>query len=102
MSGFEAPEKQAPRIRWAGDGDDDIESNSRPRGLYRSTSNASINSSASRRGSIDPAHALPIQYRTVSIHIEESRDKVAQDAVKVKDATAKGLLDPMSPATELS
>lgn len=91
MSGSQPPEKQSSRIRWAGDQNDDIEPGIRPR-MKRSNSNASMSSNTSRRGSIDPSNALPIQYRTVSIQIEESRDDILRDAVKVKDATAKGTI----------
>lgn len=88
MSSNQAPEKQAPRIRWAGRDNDDIEARYRP-GLQRTNS---MSSNTSRRGSIDPANALPIQYRTVSIQIEESRDDILREALKAKDATAGGML----------
>lgn len=52
----------------------------------------SMGSNTSRRGSIDPSNALPIQYRTVSIQIEESREDILRDALKAKDATTKGML----------
>jgi hypothetical protein len=55
-------EKEGPRIQWNAD---DIELASSPRALHRSNSQFSIHSSHSRRGSIDPSHALPIQYRAV-------------------------------------
>ena len=90
MSG-DQPEKQAPRIRWAGEESNDLEARYRPT-LKRSNSNASISSNTSRRGSIDPSNALPIQYRTVSIQIEDSREDVLRDALKAKDATARGML----------
>lgn len=96
MSNNQPPEKQGPRIRWAGDKSDDIEANFRPRGPRRSNSDASIGSNTSRRGSIDPSNALPIQYRTVSIQIEESRDNSLREALKVKDATAIGMITPRS------
>lgn len=70
----------------------DIEAaGSRPRpSLHRSNSNLSIHSMHSRRGSIDPASALPIQYRTVSFQIAESKEKNAVEIQKAKDNAAKG------------
>jgi sodium/potassium-transporting ATPase subunit alpha len=72
--------------------DADVEAaGARPRPtLHRSNSNISINSVHSRRGSIDPASALPIQYRTVSYQIAESKDKNAAELQKAKDSAAKG------------
>lgn len=55
----EVNEKQS-RIHWDAD---DVEAASKPRPLKRTNSNLSIHSG--RRTSIDPASALPIQYRTV-------------------------------------
>jgi sodium/potassium-transporting ATPase subunit alpha len=85
-----ADEKQkASRIHWT---DADVEApEARPRLiLHRSNSNISINSVHSRRGSIDPASALPIQYRTVSYQIAESKENVAE-IQKAKDSAAKGM-----------
>jgi sodium/potassium-transporting ATPase subunit alpha len=67
-----------------------VEGRSRPI-LNRSNSNISIHSVHSRGVSIDPASALPIQYRTVSFQIEESRDKDAVEIQKVKNNAAKGM-----------
>lgn len=89
MSGNQPPEKQAPRIRWAGQDNDDLEARYRPANRERMNS---MGSNTSRRGSIDPSNALPIQYRTVSIQIEESREDILRDALKAKDATTKGML----------
>jgi len=82
-------EKQS-RIQWT---DVDVEAaGSRPRpSLHRTNSNISINSVHSRRGSIDPASALPIQYRTVSFQINESKEKNAAEIQKAKDTAAKGM-----------
>jgi hypothetical protein len=61
----ESEKQNAVRIQWH-DPDADLESAQRPRGtLQRSNSQISIHSSTSRRRSIDPSNALPIQYRTV-------------------------------------
>ncbi|TVY18566.1 Sodium/potassium-transporting ATPase subunit alpha [Lachnellula arida] len=84
-------EKQhASRIQWT---DVDVEAgDARPRqSLHRSNSNMSINSVHSRRGSIDPSSALPIQYRTVSFQIAESKEHNAAEIKKAKDSAAKEL-----------
>ncbi|RDL31813.1 Uncharacterized protein BP5553_09215 [Venustampulla echinocandica] len=82
------PEKHGPRIQWNAE---DVESASRPRALHRSNSQISIHSSHSRRGSIDPSHALPIQYRAVSFQIDEGKDQELLKATKAKDTAAKEL-----------
>ncbi|KUJ19293.1 putative H /K ATPase alpha subunit [Mollisia scopiformis] len=81
---------KAPRIHWIQSDVEAGESRPRPE-LRRSNSNISINSVYSRRGSIDPASALPIQYRTVSHQIAESKEKNAADIQKAKDTAAKEL-----------
>ena len=90
MVEFEDEKQKASRIQWT---DVDIEAaGSRPRpALHRSNSNLSIHSIHSRRGSIDPASALPIQYRTVSFQIAESKDKNAAEIQKAKNNAAKGM-----------
>lgn len=89
MAEFQDDKQEPPRIRWT---EVDTEAgNSRPRPkLHRSNSNISFRSSHSRRGSIDPAAALPIQYRTVSFQIAESKEKNAAELQKAKDTAAKG------------
>jgi sodium/potassium-transporting ATPase subunit alpha len=67
--------------------------------LHQTTSNISqmsqrsartISSMQRRRGSIDPALALPTTYRTVSYAIEETRAQKEAEAVRAKqDATAE-------------
>jgi sodium/potassium-transporting ATPase subunit alpha len=91
MVEFIEEKQKASRIQWT-DADADVEADlARPRPtLHRSNSNISINSMHSRRGSIDPASALPIQYRTVSYQIAESKEKSAADIQKAKDSAAKG------------
>ncbi|KAE9367518.1 calcium ATPase [Stipitochalara longipes BDJ] len=88
MVEFSEEKQKASRIQWT---DADIEAaDARPRpALHRSNSNISINSVHSRRGSIDPASALPIQYRTVSYQIAESKEKSAVEIQKAKDSAAK-------------
>jgi sodium/potassium-transporting ATPase subunit alpha len=84
MVEFEDEKQKPSRIQWT---DVDLENGERPQrqmNLHRSNSNISINSVHSRRGSIDPASALPIQYRTVSIQIDEPKEN--------KEAAAKGSL----------
>jgi sodium/potassium-transporting ATPase subunit alpha len=81
---------RTPRIQWT---NTDIEAGGRRPSLYRTNSNAStISIARSRRGSIDPASALPIQYRTVSYQIAESKEKTAAEIQKAKDNAAKGTL----------
>jgi sodium/potassium-transporting ATPase subunit alpha len=89
MVEFQDEKQPASRIQWT---DVDVEGGaSRPRlSLHRSNSNISINSMHSRRASIDPASALPIQYRTVSFQIAESKEKNAAEIQKAKDSAAKG------------
>jgi sodium/potassium-transporting ATPase subunit alpha len=90
MVEFEDEKPSASRIQWE---DVDVEAaGPRPRPpLHRSDSNISIHSLHSRRGSIDPASALPIQYRTVSFQIAESKEKNAAEIQKAKDTAAKGI-----------
>jgi sodium/potassium-transporting ATPase subunit alpha len=88
-----ADEKQPrSRIQWT---DVDLEAvGDRPQAtlgpLQRTNSNLSIHSMHSRRGSIDPASALPIQYRTISFQIDESKEKDVAEAKKAKGSAAKG------------
>jgi sodium/potassium-transporting ATPase subunit alpha len=96
MVEFSEEKQKASRIQWT---DADVEAaDGRPRpALHRSNSNISINSVHSRRGSIDPASALPIQYRTVSYQIAESKEKSAVEIQKAKDSAAKGTLNSNPP-----
>ena len=89
MVEFGNEKRKASRIQWT---DADVEAAERPRPtLHRSNSNISIHSVHSRRGSIDPGSALPIQYRTVSYQIAESKEKDAAEIQKAKDSAAKGM-----------
>lgn len=91
MVEFDTGKSGPTRVQWD---DIDIEDGTRARpGLQRTTSNASVNSAHSRRGSIDPASALPIQYRTVSFQINESKERDVAELKKVKDTAAKGLVE---------
>jgi sodium/potassium-transporting ATPase subunit alpha len=85
----EFKDEKPNRIHWTSD---DVEAGgAKPRpGLHRSNSIISINSVHCRRGSIDPASALPIQYRTVSFQIEESKEKNIAVVQKAKASAAKG------------
>jgi sodium/potassium-transporting ATPase subunit alpha len=83
----EAPSK-APRIQWT---DADVEVGGRRPSLHRSVSNGSLSIAQSGRGSIDPASALPIQYRTVSIQIDETKEKDVVEIKRAKDNVAKGV-----------
>jgi len=93
MVEFQDEKQPAWRVQWT---DNDVEAGaSRPRAsFHRSNSNISINSMHSRRASIDPASALPIQYRTVSFQIAESKEKSAAEIQKAKDSAAKGMCIP--------
>ncbi|KAK6222710.1 hypothetical protein LQW54_000891 [Pestalotiopsis sp. IQ-011] len=75
------------RIRW-----DDAETGLPARELRRTHSRGSmsIHSVRSRR-EVDPSIALPIQYRTVSFNIEETKAKDAAEAAKAKDTATKEL-----------
>ncbi|KAJ3567702.1 hypothetical protein NPX13_g6677 [Xylaria arbuscula] len=79
--------KAKPALRW-----DDVEAGSHGgRGLRRrdSTGSMSIRSVRTRR-EVDPAVALPIQYRTVSYQISESNQvQDLKERVKAKDVAAK-------------
>ncbi|RFU30423.1 hypothetical protein B7463_g5908, partial [Scytalidium lignicola] len=89
MEGQEDDKRDATRIQWT---DVDLESAERARSqLQHSSSNASIHSLHSRRGSIDLSSVLPIQYRTVSFQIAESQGKDTAEIQKTKDSAAKDL-----------
>lgn len=59
--------------------------------MHRSHSVGSLSIRSARSRQIDPNIALPIQYRTVSFNIEESRGKDAANLAQVKDKTTKGM-----------
>jgi sodium/potassium-transporting ATPase subunit alpha len=93
MVEFEETLTKTPHVQLA---DADIEASGRRPEVRRTNSNisntsnipiTSFNGPRSRRGSIDPAAALPIQYRTVSFQIDEG----AAELKKVKDDAAKGM-----------
>lgn len=88
MVEFSEEKQKGSHIQWTDV--EAVEERTRPV-LHRSNSNISINSVHSRRGSIDPASALPIQYRTVSFQIAESKEKNAAEIQKAKDNAAKGM-----------
>ncbi|KAG7125196.1 Sodium/potassium-transporting ATPase subunit alpha-1 like protein [Verticillium longisporum] len=80
---FPAPE----RIRW----DDDEEAGKKARPTLRrglSTDSLAVHSIRSRRNSIDAAAALPVQYRTVSIDIDDYNKQQGQQK-KVNAATTE-------------
>jgi sodium/potassium-transporting ATPase subunit alpha len=98
MVEFEYTSPRTPRttrVQW---GDTDTEAGGRR--LSRTNSIATTYSTRSwrgsldivpsRRASIDPASVLPIQYRTVSFQIEETKEKAAAEAQKAKDSAAEG------------
>lgn len=61
-----------------------------------SSQNSANNSNAidrARRGSIDPRLGIPIEYRTLSIHVEQTkeraeREQALKDSLQVKEAAA--------------
>jgi sodium/potassium-transporting ATPase subunit alpha len=63
--------------------------------MSRTTTSASTMSMATirRRNSIDPAHAIPITFRTVSFAIEETKEREKVEAAKAKKDAAAGLGD---------
>jgi len=89
MVEFAGEKSNASHVQW-NNADEEAGANPR-RSLHRTNSNLSIHSAHSRRGSIDPASALPIQYRTVSYQINESKEKNIAEIQKAKDSAAKGM-----------
>jgi len=79
-------EKSAPadRVRWR---DQQSARQERP-SLHRTHSAGSLSIHSVRSRQVDPNIALPIQYRTVSFNIEESKD--AAGLARIKDNTTKG------------
>ena len=80
--------EKAPRVQWT---DEDIETGRSGPVLHRTKSNTSVHSNTSRRGSIDPASAFPIQFRTISYQINETKEKESNDAKKAKASATKGM-----------
>ncbi|CAI6080103.1 unnamed protein product [Clonostachys chloroleuca] len=79
---FQADDEEAGRVR-----------RGRP-SLVRSRSNDSMSiRRAGSRGKTDPSLALPIQYRTVSFQVEESKGKEQVELRKAQDKAAKDLSD---------
>ncbi|CAL3970765.1 unnamed protein product [Diplocarpon coronariae] len=92
MVDFSMEKQQAVRIQW---NEADVESGEGRAHtiLHRTSSNLSINSGHSRRGSIDPGSILPIQYRSVSFQIAESKEKSATEVKRAKKSAVKELGD---------
>jgi sodium/potassium-transporting ATPase subunit alpha len=88
MVNFEEAGMRNPRVQWT-----DVESDPRATrsSIHRSSSHVSITSIHSRRGTIDPASTLPIQYRTASYQLSESQEKGAIEFKKRKSSAAKGI-----------
>ncbi|KAG6270172.1 hypothetical protein E4U48_003985 [Claviceps purpurea] len=86
----------AERIRWRDDEEEgQVRRRSRSRtGLHRSNSNDSLAiRSIHGRTSIDPGVTLPIQYRTISFQIEESKGKERAELARASEVAAKDLSD---------
>ena len=90
----EKPRSDRPRVRYAAD-----EEAIRPTrsienqpSLSRQNSVASsVRSGGGRRRSIDPALALPIEYRTLSIHVTDTQERLpAEPAFKTESRAAEG------------
>ena len=63
--------------------------------LRRSNTSGSAMSTASARSrarSVDPAIALPIEYRTLSFNIEQTREREIAEAKSAKEKAAKGMV----------
>lgn len=85
-------------IRFGSVGDEEAGRRDTMPRLGRTVSNMSTASMSSvnsrrRRGSIDPATALPITYRTVSYAIEETKEQERVEAVRAKKDAAAELGD---------
>ncbi|KIE01664.1 ATPase, P-type, transmembrane domain protein, partial [Metarhizium majus ARSEF 297] len=88
----------ADRIRWRDEeeGHDRQRSRSRP-GLRRASSTDSLAiRSVHGRTTVDPAVTLPIQYRTVSFQIEESKGKERAELIRASEVAAKGVTTDLS------
>ncbi|PHH82147.1 hypothetical protein CDD82_6837 [Ophiocordyceps australis] len=85
----------AERVRWGDEEQGRARTRSRSRtALSRSSSADSLAiRSIQSRGPVDPAVTLPIQYRTVSFQIEESKGKERVELARAVDSTAKDLSD---------
>ena len=71
--------------------------------LSRQGSASSLRSGGVRRRSVDPALALPIEYRTLSIHIDDTRERQVDaeaQALKAKSKTAAGWSCHITPCAE--
>ncbi|QPG94227.1 hypothetical protein C2857_005430 [Epichloe festucae Fl1] len=95
-----SPEKAADlqvteRIRWRDEEEGHGRRRSRSRtGLHRSNSTGSLAiRSIHGRASVDPGVTLPIQYRTVSFQIEESKGKERAELARASEVAAKDLSD---------
>lgn len=84
------------RIRYVDDDDgpngDDVSPGEIGYPLRRRASSFSIHSVQSMRSglrTVDPALALPIQYRTISFNISQSKERQEAEAVDIKEAKKK-------------
>ncbi|KAI9832078.1 MAG: hypothetical protein M1826_002406 [Phylliscum demangeonii] len=87
---------EGPRIRYAADPESataDLPRLARHASTTSQMSVQSVRSATRRRGSIDPASALPVQYRTLSVQIEETRDRDLKEVQKGKDHAVVELAD---------
>ncbi|KAJ6439764.1 Na/K ATPase alpha 1 subunit [Purpureocillium lavendulum] len=95
MASEKAAEAQtAERVRWGDEeqGRGRRDSRSRPQSRSGSRESLAIRSIHSR-GQVDPSVTLPIQYRTVSFQIEESKAKDRVVAARAASSAAKDLSD---------
>ncbi|KAG8424056.1 hypothetical protein J3458_000891 [Metarhizium acridum] len=85
----------ADRIRWRDEEEGHDRRRSRSRaGLRRASSTDSLAiRSVHGRTTVDPAVTLPIQYRTVSFQIEESKGKERAELIRASEVAAKDLSD---------
>lgn len=83
---------QKPGVRWHTNDEEALETSRNPvMHTQISSSQLSIHNAHSRRGSIDPGTMLPIQYRTVSFNIDETKERDLKDAKKAKDSATTGM-----------
>ncbi|KAI9810977.1 MAG: hypothetical protein M1827_005708 [Pycnora praestabilis] len=82
-----------PRIRYADEEEANWQEQNTLSRRFSTSSQLSINSVHTRRASIDPAAALPVTYRTLSINIEESKERAQVEEKKARDHASAELAD---------
>ncbi|KAK5995373.1 Sodium/potassium-transporting ATPase subunit alpha-A [Cladobotryum mycophilum] len=93
MSNQEKQEGAGDRVRWQDEEQAQATRNPRLSLSRRNSADSLAIRSIHSRGPVDPAVALPIQYRTVSFDIDESKRREQAEKTKAKDSAAKDLSD---------